>query len=31
MITLWQGYAEENGVYVLDYEAGYGRFAPPGE
>ncbi len=26
MITQWQGYAEENGVYILDYEAGYGRF-----
>jgi len=26
MIRLWQGYAEQNGVYVLDTEAGYGRY-----
>lgn len=26
MIALWRGYAEQNGVYVLDRDTGYGRF-----
>jgi arylsulfatase A-like enzyme len=26
MVSLWRGYAEQNGVYVLDADTGYGRF-----
>lgn len=31
MIRSWQGYAEENGVFVMDYETGYGRFEARGK